>query len=100
MEIFTLYYIVRINSGGFMKEVENTKKAIESTLSSFLSGKPIWVWWITYLVITAAVFGIFYFIFYVLTVKIWIIMLLVVLIALVLGTVGFFNQATPPAKKE
>lgn len=82
-----------------MKEVENTKNAIESKLSSFLSGKPIWVWWITYLVITAVIFGIFYFIFYVLTVKIWIIMLLVVLIGLILGTVNFFNQKTPPKKE-
>ncbi|MDX9801442.1 MAG: hypothetical protein RBT69_08920 [Spirochaetia bacterium] len=82
-----------------MKEVENTKNAIESKLSAFLSGKPIWVWMLTYLVITAVVFGVFYFIFYVLTVKIWIIILIVLIIGLTLGTVNYFNQKTPPKKE-
>ena len=82
-----------------MSKIDETGKAVGKEVGSFLSDKPIWVWWIGYVLLTAVLFAIFYLAFYVLTLKWWIDALLIIVIGLIWATIAFFNKNPVKSKK-
>lgn len=75
-----------------MSKIQETGKVIETQVTSFLSGKPIWMWWIGFIVLTGFFFAVFYLIFYVLTVKWWVAVIIILAIGFVWGTINYIGS--------
>ena len=58
-------------------------------ISDFLNDKPLWVWWIAYLLITAGIFGLFNLINYLLGIIPFVSVLVLIAIGLVWGYSAF-----------
>ncbi len=86
-----------------MTKLENTGKAIEKKFTSFLSGKPIWIWWICYVLLIGVLFGLFYVVVVVLTKQWWASVLIIIVAGMIWGTVMYMNSkpaaAPVPAPK-
>ena len=54
------------------------KNFVTKNIAAFLLDKPIWVWWISYVVLTGAFFGIFSLAFYLLGIQ-WVIGVLILI---------------------
>ena len=54
-----------------MSDGKETGNIITKNVAAFLLDKPIWVWWIFYVAVVVAFFGIFYFAFYLLSIQWW-----------------------------
>ncbi len=80
-------------------KLQTTGKEIEKRFLSFLTGKPIWAWWISYVLIIGILFGVFYVVLKLLTAYWWAIVILIVVAGIIWGTVAFMN-AKPAATKE
>lgn len=80
-----------------MSMIDKTKEELEKQATGFLSGKPIWIWWISYTALSGLLFGIFYLVWNILTDKWWGITLIILIIGIVLGTISFYNQKPQPA---
>jgi hypothetical protein len=72
-----------------MSDGNNKEKKLKKRYTGFLTGKPIWAWWIFYLASTAALFGIFRLAFYLLGIKPWIGVLILAATGLIWGTVMY-----------
>ena len=72
-----------------MSSIEEKGKEVGKRVSSFLTGKPLWLWWIVYTVICALIFGVFYLVIFVLTVKWWITLILIVAAGIIWGSVAY-----------
>lgn len=75
-----------------MSQFEKTGKIIAEKTDTFLSGKPIWIWWASYILLTGVLFAIFYLAFYILSVQWWVLLLLSVIIGAIWGTIAFTNK--------
>ncbi len=80
-----------------MRQIDKTREQLAKQAAGFLSGKPIWIWWITYTVIVGILFGLFYFAWTLLTEKWWAIAVIIPIVGIVWGTVLYFNQKHPSA---
>jgi hypothetical protein len=67
------------------KEPRRNKK----TLASFTENKPIWVFWIIYIAISGALFGVFYGLVYLMTYRWWIAPILVIAGGITWGTAKY-----------
>jgi hypothetical protein len=59
-----------------VEKTKETGNAIGKKIWSLLGGKPIWVWWIAYLLITGVIFGLLSLAYYLLTFQWWIAVLI------------------------
>jgi hypothetical protein len=75
-----------------MSQFEQTGNIITGKTEPFLSGKPIWLWRVSYIGLMVFLFDIFYLTFYVLTVRWWIVILLATIVGFVWGTIAFNNK--------
>jgi hypothetical protein len=79
--------------------IMKTDNVVEKSMASFLSDKPIWVWWLSYIVLTGVLFGIFYLALYLLTINWWVGVLILLIIGIVWGSIKHF-QISGRIKKE
>jgi ABC-type multidrug transport system fused ATPase/permease subunit len=79
--------------------IMKTDNVVEKSIASFLSDKPIWVWWLSYIVLTGVLFGIFYLALYLLTINWWVGVLILLIIGIVWGSIKHF-QISGRIKKE
>jgi hypothetical protein len=77
-----------------MSTIEETGKEVEKQVVSFLSGRPVWVWWIAYTVFCGLIFGVLYLVFYVLMFKWWIDLILVIAAGIIWGTIAYYSKKT------
>lgn len=75
-----------------MSKIDNSGEFIVKKAGNFLSYKPIWLWWLAYISVSAILMVIFYLAQYILTVKWWIGVILVPVIGLVWGTIAYANK--------
>ncbi len=68
-----------------------TDNVVEKSIASFLSDKPIWVWWLSYIVLTGVLFGIFYLALYLLTINWWVGVLILLIVGIVWGSIKHFQ---------
>ena len=80
-------------------EVKEVGKSVKKNLASFLSGKPVWAFWIVYSVLTGIMFGIFYTAMYLVALQWWIPVVVVLLIGVVWGTV-IHTDSTEKSEEE
>ena len=79
--------------------IMKTDNVVEKSMASVLSDKPIWVWWLSYIVLTGVLFGIFYLALYLLTINWWVGVLILLIIGIVWGSIKRF-QISGRIKKE
>lgn len=86
-----------------MSKIEKTKEELEKQASGLLTGKSIWIWWISYTVLTGILFCIFYLVWKILTDKWWGIALIILCIGIAWGTISYYNQKSispvPPSEE-
>ena len=75
-----------------MDKIDKTKDQLEKQAVRLLTGKPIWIWWISYTVLVGILFGLFYFALILLTEKWWAIAIIIIVVGIVLATIAYFNQ--------
>lgn len=81
-----------------MKNIKKTGQEIQNQVTSFLAGKPVWMYLATGVAVTALIFLAFYLVAQVLIGKWWISIILILLIGCVLGFLYYRAQnPTNPA---
>jgi hypothetical protein len=73
-------------------ELKDVGKSVKKNLSSQLSGKPVWLYWIVYCVLTAIFFGIFYVAMSLVSQQWWIPLVVIVLIGTGWGTLIYTDR--------
>ncbi|MBN2736078.1 MAG: hypothetical protein JXR70_03795 [Spirochaetales bacterium] len=74
-----------------MEQVNDTGNELVKKVSGFLSDKPIWVWWISYVALTGVLFGISNLAIYLLGIQVWVGILVLILFGFIWGSVNFFK---------
>jgi hypothetical protein len=74
-----------------MKKENKTENVLNKSINSFLADKPIWVWWLSYIVLTGVLFGIFYLVLYLLTINLWVGTLILLITGIVWGSIKQFQ---------
>ncbi|MBN1798877.1 MAG: hypothetical protein JW822_09885 [Spirochaetales bacterium] len=74
-----------------MEKENKTENVFEKSMASFLIDKPIWVWWLSHIVLTGVLFGIFYLALYLLTINWWVGVLILLVTGIVWGSIKRFQ---------
>ncbi len=75
-----------------MADGKEKKNLVLGKIDRFLQKRPIWAWWISYVVITGGLFGLFYLAFYLLGIKPWLSVLLLITAGIVWGSTKFYKN--------
>jgi CHASE2 domain-containing sensor protein len=75
-----------------MGQIDKIQKQLVKQAAGLLTGKPIWIWWISYTVLVGLLFVIFYFAWTLITEKWWVIAIVIPSVGIVWGTILYFNQ--------
>jgi uncharacterized membrane protein len=70
-----------------MKDTDAMGNAVTRKIGAFLAEKPVWVWWIFYVVATGVLFGVFSLAFYLLTIQWWVAVLILFVAGIVWGSI-------------
>ena len=65
---------------------------------SLLTGKPMWMHWIFFVILSGLIFGVSYGLIFLLALRWWIAVLAILAVGMIWGTV-FYKQATPDKPK-
>ncbi len=76
-----------------MEKVEKLSKEAEQKFMSFMSGKPIWAYWIFFTVLIGAVLGISYAMLYLLALNWWFVAIVVIIAGMSTGTFAFLSRS-------
>ena len=75
-----------------MSKINQVTGVAGEKVKGFLSGKPIWVFWIAFTVMIAAVFGITYAAITLLSAKWWFLLLVIVVAGMATGTFSYLSE--------
>ncbi len=78
-------------------EINEAGKTAQKGFSSFLSNKPIWAFWIAYIILSGVLFGIFYTAMYLMSQLWWIPIIVIIAIGIIWGTLAY--PKVPKEKK-
>jgi hypothetical protein len=74
----------------FYKELIMEKdNFITKNVAAFLLDKPVWVWWIFYIVVTSTLFGIFSLAIYLLVIQWWFGVIILIATGIIWGSVKY-----------
>jgi len=82
-----------------MNEIPGIYKSLGVKLMSFLSEKPIWVFWIVFIVLSGLLFGIFYTVMYLMAFRWWIAAVTIIAIGIIWGSITY-KRKPDKEKKE
>jgi len=77
-------------------EINEVSKTAEKSFKSFLSDKPLWVFWIAYTLLSGILFGIFYTAMYLMAQLWWVPVIVVIAIGLTWGTLAYPKEFRKP----
>ncbi|GEM_PF-1177457 len=81
------------------QKILKTKKELEQRVGNFLADKPLWVWWVSYVVLTLVFFLVFFLVITVFgSVPWWGWAIIILVIGFVWGSIKFSQQK--PKKKQ
>jgi hypothetical protein len=69
-------------------EVNEVGKSARNKFMSFLSGKPMWAFWIAYTVLSGILFGIFYLAMYLMALLWWIPIIVIIAVGMIWGSLS------------
>lgn len=75
-----------------MKTVKDNHNFIAEKAAAFLKEKPMWVWWIFYVILTGLLFSLFYFVFYLLGIQRVIGVLILIATGIIWGSVKYMRR--------
>ena len=75
-----------------MEKSTTNENFIIKGIADFLRDKPIWVWWLSYILATGALFGVFYLALYLLTIQAWVAVLILLITGIIWGTVAYSHK--------
>lgn len=75
-----------------MEQVKDTGNIVINKVAGFLSDKPIWVWWLSYVALTGLLFGLSNLVLYLLGLQVWIGILVLILFGLIWGSVNYYKS--------
>lgn len=75
-----------------MGKIQKTSKELETKVTSFLSEKPLWIWWASYTGLVAVLFGVFYLSYKVLTIRWWFPVIIILAAGVIWGTIVYSNK--------
>ncbi len=76
-----------------MEKVEKISKEAEQKFVSFMSGKPIWAYWVFFTVLVGVVLGISYAMLYLLALNWWVVTIVVIVAGMSTGTFAFLGRS-------
>ena len=83
-----------------MEKIDKTKEQLKKQAAGILTGKPIWIWWLSYTVVIGLLFGLFYFVWTLLTEKWWAIAIIIPVVGIIWSTIAYFNQKPKSGSNE
>lgn len=81
-------------------EVKEVGESVQKNLMSFLSQKPIWIFWIVYSALSGILFGIFYTTIYLVAQRWWIPVVVILAVGMIWGTVAYTNGTHETKEKK
>ncbi|MBU0955056.1 MAG: hypothetical protein KKI09_06475 [Spirochaetes bacterium] len=81
-------------------EVNEVGKSVQKKFTSFLSDKPMWVFWITYSILSGILFGIFYAAMYLMAQLWWVPVIVIIVIGMIWGTLAYPKEAQKLKEKK
>lgn len=84
-------------------------KSVQKDFTSFLSGRPMWAYWIAYTALSGILFGVFYTAMFLMASRWWIPIIIVVAVGMLWGAIAYtvaahdssrVKSATGEAQKE
>ncbi|MDA3852391.1 MAG: hypothetical protein PF447_14150 [Spirochaetaceae bacterium] len=81
-------------------EINEVSKTAQRSFKSFLSDKPMWVFWIAYTLLCGILFGIFFTTLYFMAQLWWVPVIVVVVIGMLWGTLAYPNEPKVPKEKK
>ncbi len=78
-----------------MERVEKISKDAERKYASFMSGKPIWVYWVFFTALVAVALGVSYATLYLLAMNWWVVALVVIVAGMSAGTFAYLSATRP-----
>jgi hypothetical protein len=75
-----------------MANLQDTGKDVKKKMTSFLSGKPLWVWLTSHVAIAAVLFGVFYLVYAMLTIRWWVSVLVVIVAGVIWGAMVYSRK--------
>jgi uncharacterized membrane protein len=83
-----------------MSTINEIGKEAGKQVKSFMSGKPVWVYWIVYSAVVGVVFGLAYAVITLLVLKWWVLAIAILLPGIVIGTITYFRKQKELEVKE
>jgi len=83
-----------------MSTIDDISRAAEKEAKAFMSGKPIWVYWIVYTVLIGVIFAVAYMVIYTLALRWWVLALVIIVAGMCVGTYIFFKKKHEVVAKE
>lgn len=74
-----------------MSKIEEMSGLAEKKVSGFLSGKPIWVFWIVFTVLIGVVFGISYAAITILALRWWVLLVVIIVAGMASGSYAYLK---------
>ncbi|MBN1409337.1 MAG: hypothetical protein JW969_00735 [Spirochaetales bacterium] len=74
-----------------MEKVMETENFFLKKAAAFLLDKPVWIWWLFYVAVTGALFGIFSLAFYLLGIQWWVGISILVATGIIWGSVKYYQ---------
>lgn len=82
------------------KDVKEVGESVKINALSFLSSKPVWVYWIVYCLLCAVLFGVFYTAMYFMALQWWIPVIIVIASGLIWGSIAYTGNLRKLNKEE
>jgi len=81
-----------------MSSANEISKSVGRKLETLMSGKPIWVFWAVYTVLSGVILGVSYTLLYLVASRWWVAAIVVIAAGMIWGTLT--RKSTPTEKKE
>ncbi|HKL87267.1 MAG TPA: hypothetical protein VJ861_13135 [Treponemataceae bacterium] len=75
-----------------MSKINEVKGKAQEKVKGFLSGKPIWIFWLFFTCMIGIVFAIVYAVITFLSLKWWFLLLVIVIAGMASGTFAYLNE--------
>ncbi len=81
-------------------ETKEVGKTVRKGIMSFLSGKPVWAFWIAYSALSGILFGVFYAAMYFMALQWWIPVIAILAVGIIWGSVSYSKSGREAEKSE
>jgi L-asparagine transporter-like permease len=81
------------------ESVHKVGESVQKGVASFLSGRPLWAFWILYTILSGALFGVFYIAMYFIVLQWWIPVIIIIGVGMLWGSIAHSKANKSKRKK-